>query len=94
MSTLAQTFRDLAPDYRPNNDPWGHLMGVRFDLAAYLLQEHDILVDSYEPGIFGPEIQDDYLAQQFAQFDDVELVRLDRFLDRVGAMLVRAGKDY
>lgn len=90
-------FKEFAPDYGPNNDPWGHAMGAFFNVAGELDRRGCDMPPEwgYRCGMGGPEV--DEWAQ--GVLDDLkptnaELLRLGRFLHRLTARLDRAGRSY
>ena len=90
-------FLELAPDYRPDYDPWGHAMGAFFDVAGELWRRGCCTPDTwhYSPGAGGPEVSED-AAAVFADLDttDDQLRRLGAFLHRLTGRLDRAGRSY
>jgi hypothetical protein len=94
-----ELFREVAPDYRADNDPWGHAMGAAFDVCAELTNR-DLAVPAawrYRPSpIRGPQEVSDYVAEAFADLaiTDAELLRLGDFLHRLTGRLNRAGRSY
>lgn len=90
---VKEHFRELACDYSPNHDPWGHAMGAYFDVAA-ACYERGIHVPTYSPGAGGPEIQDDYAREYLDSLSDEELAKLARFLRTLTHIIDKAGRSY
>ena len=94
---IKQLFRELAPDCRGNNDPWGHCMGAFFDVAGEMYRRGMSTPDAwkYSPGAGGPDVSEDARAV-FDMLDttDAQLQILGEYLQRVTNRLDRLGYSY
>ncbi|MDO8705370.1 MAG: hypothetical protein Q7J84_10535 [Sulfuricaulis sp.] len=102
--TTKQLFRELAPDYSPSNDPWGHAMGAFFAVADELYERTS--GGSVEPGMpaewrfrrgmagYQDTDSHEYEALQELKPSTAELFRLGCFLHRLTGRLDRAGFSY
>lgn len=95
-----QLFKEIAPDYNPKFDPWGHAMGAFFAVCDEIQLVRGLNCDfewGYDPGPCrtGPE-PDCYESEVLAELapTDDELLRLGRFLHRLTGRLDRAGHSY
>lgn len=91
-----ELFKEISPDYRADNDPWGHAMGAYFAVAEVLHFEFDCTIDSFKPGAASGPDDDSFEYRTIIELqptrDDLE--RLAKFLDRLTDRIRRAGKDY
>jgi len=90
-------FLELAPDYRPDNDPWGNAMGAFFAVADEIVARGNWCPDAwhFRPSPFGQECAGwEYETLQELKPDDAALLRLGAFLHRLTGRLDRAGMSY
>lgn len=91
------TFRELAPDYSPKNDPWGYAMALAFDIGAACYSRglwEGVRALDFSPGAGGCEFDDPYTRRRLMRMSEKRLIKLARFTARLLRLLDAAGRSY
>lgn len=67
-----ELFKELAPDYSPKYDPWGHAMGAYFAVASVLYFDYSIVEEgNFRPGAAQGPDEDDYSTKALLDLNPI-----------------------